>query len=225
MKSSLSFAFAGMFVAALLSTSCSKNAEVPDTSGNANTGTSSALALQANNQFMQTEVFGGTETEAFVENDGVPDVYLLTASAMSDKNGDNPVRGNSVKDCLDKLNLTQEQRTQVGKAMGSYEECKKQSLARYQNAYHELHMRMERSRMELVKSFRDKKIGPKDFEAAMKKLQAQYKEEQEKLKAAEANSLKECYDKFLSNLQQILTAEQWAQFVDCMKQGTTIGGK
>lgn len=211
-------------VAAVLLTACSKEQNQPVSAVNSGSNDMAAaeitvLANQADNDFMNAEITGGTEESAFViSNDGLPDAYTVTEATADEINSlkrDGDAAG--IRKCLHALSLKEEQIVKIKRLFAAYEGCKHSVIVRHHLAQKELLVKYNRMHEELVKALRNGRITKEQFEAKVKELRKMFTAERTILAEKGRAALKSCYEKMLRGLNGILTERQWKAFINCYK--------
>ncbi len=222
MNNKMNLWMAAVAVVAIFFASCSK-----DQSSNINSTPSSELSIpeievlasQADEAFMNTEVQGGTESEAFImESDGLPDAYQVTESTADEINSTKR-DGNAsrLKVCLSKLELDPDQIAKIRRLFRAYEDCKHSIIVRHGNALRELIKTYNGKREELVKALRNGRISKAEFEEKMKALRIEFNRHKNDLASKARAALKDCYTKMLRGLNGVMTERQWKAFVNCYR--------
>lgn len=174
----------------------------------------SQISQDVNTEYLSVEMLGGTENEAFfVTNEGLTSIYLLEAGSFDATERSRP---NAFIGCLKAQKLNERQIAAVRKALSAYEDCKAASVKRHRAAYAELHKKMEAARKDLISKLRNNEISKEEFQKAMRALQARFQNAVKEIKANNAKALKDCFEKFLSSLKEILTEDQWKAFIKCV---------
>lgn len=177
-----------------------------------------ALAVQADNDFVNSEITGGTESEEFaISNDGLPDAYCVTEATADINSLRRDVDGAGIRKCLSELKLSDEQIAKIRRIFKGYEECKHSVIVRHRNISQELLKKYNSKRDELLKALRNGRITKAQFEAKMKELRKMYNAEREALNQKARAALKDCYTKMLRSLNGVLTERQWKAFVNCYR--------
>lgn len=222
MKTKLNLWIASAAVAAILFTGCSKQDQAsPVSASGSNTELTvpeiDVLADQADNEFVNLEVSGGTESEGFVlENDGLPDAYQVTESTIDEMNKRD---GNAkrLRHCLSKLELSSEQVAKIRRLFHAYEECKGSIVKRHAGAVRDLVARFNERHEELVKALRNGRITKQQFEEKVKALRAEFNRTKAALAEKARAALKSCYTHMLRGMNGVLTERQWKAFVNCYR--------
>ena len=174
------------------------------------------ISQEVDAEYLSVEFFGGNENETFfVTNEGLTDVYLLESSSFDATERSRPAQ---LIGCLKAQKLDERQIAGVRKALAAYEECKAVSVKRHRAAYAELHKKMEGARKDLATKLRNKEISKEEFQKAMRALQERFNNAMKEIKSNHAAALKACFEKFMTNLKDILTEEQWKAFIGCVSR-------
>lgn len=171
------------------------------------------LTTQVDEEFMNSEVMGGENADFYLENDGLPEVYLLEAGDV-DLLGKRPSK---LIKCLIGVQPDSAQKLQIRKAMSAYADCKKDSLKSYRSDLIALNKKVAAERKKLIDAAKNNRITRQQFQDAMKKLRARYAQASQDIKKKYAASFKKCYTAFLSDLKRILSSRQWTAFVNCLR--------
>lgn len=192
-----------------------------------------ALVDQTDNDVVyQTEAEDDGNGNISVIHEGIATDFLVISTDMDETEGPaggndsgsnkyrQHIRSHSFVACLRKLNLSERQTAAVKKSIAAYEDCRHGAIARARAIHAELQKAFRAKAERLISAYKDGKLTKEQFEAAMKELRQNFAKEmrskhiQEKLDVA----LKTCYRKFLDNLKNILTEDQWKAFVRCHKR-------
>jgi len=181
-----------------------------------------ALMIQVDNEFVNTEVQGGSETEDFyLENNGVPEEYDLQESSADELDASSVKRGIGVPKiirCLKDLNLDKEQIVKIRKSLKEYEECKKSIIARHHYAIRQL-MDVYNAKLKTLKqSLANGRITKDQFVAKVKDLRDELNKAKKEITMKARLALKDCYSKLLRKLHSILNERQWKAFVECNRK-------
>ncbi len=201
--------------------SCTKPTNESGTQSTAGTLSTATLVAEANDEFMATNIAGGTETEELsLTNDGMPDVYQLEDNSLDETFKDpKQDHGKGLRNCIKNLNLDKEQWTKLVACVNRYAECKSGTVARIREASKEMMGRYEAMRKEYIAKVKEGKLSKAEFEKLMSEKREALNKEMTALKLKEAEALKSCYEKFLANLSEILTPEQLKAFISCFSHG------
>lgn len=156
-----------------------------------------------------------------MENEGISPDFTVNAEDF-DKNADEPTAFTSDKegsfmDCLRKIELKDDQRIRIKKALDKYEDCKASAIKRTREAYNKLKAEHEKKLNRLKRSYLNGYLTKRQYENAVEKEKLNFKEAVEKLMEKEKKALKDCYKLFLRELKSILTEKQWQLFYECQR--------
>lgn len=175
----------------------------------------SALADEADADYLASDVRGGDETDAFYAlNDGLTEAYLLDAASFDAQGREVPAQ---LIKCLRGVKPDSAQIIAIKRALAAYEDCKSDAIKKHRAAYAELKDRVEAARKELLKKYRNNEITKEEFIKGMKLLREKFQKALKAIKESYAKSLKACYEKFLAHLKTILSERQWKAFIDCLR--------
>lgn len=181
-----------------------------------------ALMIQVDNEFVNTEVQGGSETEDFyLENNGVPEEYDLQESSADDLDASSVKRGIGVPKmirCLRDLNLDKEQVAKIRRSLKEYEECKKSIIARHHFAIRQLMEEYNAKLKALKQALANGRITKDQFNAKVKQLREELNKAKKEITMKARLALKDCYTKLLRRLHSILNERQWKAFVNCYRK-------
>jgi hypothetical protein len=154
-----------------------------------------------------------------MENEGLsPDFTVIAANfdeAPVNINAITSDKDESFIDCLRKIELKDDQRIRIKRALERYEDCKASVIKRTREAYNRLLAEHEKRLNRLKRSFLNGYLSKKQYEIAVEKEKLNFKEAVQKLHEKEKKALKDCYNLFLRELKSILTEKQWQLFYEC----------
>lgn len=178
-----------------------------------------AMVNQADDEFVNSEVQGGTEEEAFtIEYDGLPDAYQITESTADELNsGKRDGNARRFRACLGKLELDGDQIAKIRRIFKAYQDCKHDIIVRHASAMKALLIKYNDKRDALVKALRNGRITKEEFEKHMKALRIEFNKAKHELASKARVALKNCYIKMLRGLHSVLTERQWKAFVNCYR--------
>jgi hypothetical protein len=180
----------------------------------------SVLNDQTDDEFENSELMGGTETEGFyLDNDGIPDAYQITESTADYILGSKRAgEARRFIACMKELNLSKDQIESLRKAFKIYEECHSSILVRHRLAIKSLLEKYNNKHAELVKALREGKITKRQFEERVQGLRKAFMQERHEINSKVRAALKECYAHLLKNINRILNERQWKAFVNCYRK-------
>lgn len=222
MKNKMNLWMAAVAVVAIFFASCSKEQSantVSTASGQQSVADIEVLANQTDDAFVNTEVQGGTEEEAFVlDNDGLPDAYQVNEATADDINTTKR-DGNArrLRVCLGHLELNAEQITKIRHIFKEFEDCKHSIIVRHAGALKQLLDSANAKRELYVKALKNGRIDKVEFEKLMLALRAEFNHHAQELALKSRAALKECYTKMLRGLNAVMTERQWKAFVNCYR--------
>jgi len=205
------FRFLGMatLVMIFLAVSCNREEAEIVTQPNAD-----ALEEYANEQYLKAEIVGGDEQSPFyVYNDGLIDEYTASDANLNARSMEAP---NKLVNCLLNVNLTEEQRANVRRALVSYQKRNQQLIQQHREAVAELNQAMQQRRLYLMRLFRSGEIDRAEFHKRMSDLREKYTQTLKNIKQEHAFNFRRSYRFMLNNLLEILDDAQWNRFVTCM---------
>lgn len=218
MKNKYFYTTAAMFIALVIGlASCQK--ETVSTNSEMKSGSSSIELLinDADKSYKEMSYQEGDENLSFyVENDGLPEAYTLVETDLDDAGYKRGYVKRHFK-CLVSLNLSDTQITDLRQIVRDYEDCKFQDLRDHRDTLHSLIRIKESARRDLVDSFRNGNMTKGDFKKAMNDVKKDFHMGIKGIRLNHSQHLRTCYKMFLTELQMILTQQQWDAFLDCYK--------
>lgn len=225
MKNKINIWLAFAVVLTIAFSSCSKKENITP-NNNAVVGSEmvdqeiAVLSDQTDDEFENSELMGGTETEGFyLDNDGIPDAYQITEST-ADEILSNKRAGEARRfvACMKDLNLSNEQIAQLRKAFKIYQDCHSNIILRHRLAMKTLLNKYNEKHAELVKALRNGRITKEQFAKKVKELRQAFMKERHEINSKVRAALKDCYSHLLKNIHRILTERQWKAFVNCYRK-------
>ena len=206
-----------LFVAAIMVNCKKTEAYLPD----AATDEQIELLVAKTDRFIDHAEITFEDGILSMENEGISPDFTVPAADF-DKQPNEPTafapdKEGSFMDCLRKLELKDDQRIRIKKALESYDDCKASAVKRTREAYNKLKAEHEKKLNRLKRSYLNGYLTKRQYENAVEKEKLNFKEATEKLMEKEKKVLKECYNKFLRELRTILTEKQWQLFYECQR--------
>lgn len=157
----------------------------------------------------------------FMQNEGISPDFTVIATDF-DKDSDNPSsftskNEGSFLDCLRKLELKDDQRIRIRKALGRYEDCKASAIKRTRAAYQQLLLEYQKQADRIEQLYRLGYITEKQYQNKIALLRLEFRKGARKLQLKEDKALKDCYKQFLRELKSILSEKQWQLFYECQR--------
>jgi hypothetical protein len=221
MKTSIPF-FTLVFLALLLAlTGCNKSNN--DGTVAASDPAIDKLTASALAELGTQEVYAGLpETGLFMDNDGLPPVFVVDES---DLDGDDPLREkiriHSLIRCLKELDLREPQKDKVRVLLKYYYTCKEDAVKRARTIYYKLQAGYKEKYARIYRQYQEGKLSEREFKKLTEELRAAFKRELHELQLKEKvdQALIRCFRLLLSDLKSILTEIQWSAFTGCYIRG------
>ncbi len=191
-----------------------------------------ALAVQSESENEAPEIlYDETTSEMVAVNEGIAIDYLASAEDFNnngvtgtdskiDARTTSNIRDHSFVRCLHGLKLTDDQTKKIRIAFGEYNDCKASAIHRARAIHAHLVAKYKDLAHEQAKLLRAGKITKEEYDARIARIRHAFQKELRELQLKEKlnHALKDCYTKFLRNLNGILTERQWKAFVACHKK-------
>ena len=170
---------------------------------------------QANQDYRASEVSGGDEQSPFsVINEGLIDEYLAVESDLdnSEKSAKNRLTG-----CLRSLNLSDEQISQVRRALKALEIRNEKIIQRHRDAFTALNAGMEARRNNLNRQLAGGQIDREEYSNRITYLRDQYQKALSRIKESNAGEFSRSHRLLMQHFQKILNERQWNAFTSCLR--------
>ena len=233
MKRNLKIALLAIGIMALTFTGCKKELmNVNPALTNFSETEIQALAVQSDAENEASEILYDEATNEMVAvNEGIAYDYLVTVEdfnnsgayrldSMIDARSTSNIKDHSFVRCLHGLKLEEDQIKKIRIALGGYNDCKASAIHRARAIHAHLVAKYKDLAHEQAKLLRAGKITKEEYEARIARIRHAFQKELRELQLKEKlnEALKDCYTKFLRQLNGILTERQWKAFLACHKK-------
>lgn len=209
-----------LFFALFIYTGCNKQDDVSVFSNNEEIN---LLADKAIAGFGLEEIYSGSTDEGiYMKYEGIPPDFLVEENDLEGTDSVRQyIRAHSFIKCLQKLDLTQTQKSEIKSSICDYRNCKADAMKRAKALYNHLHEKYKAKCNRIYTAFLNGTISKEEYIALVEKLKSAFREELKNLHLREKlnEAFKQCFRVLLKDFQSILTESQWYEFAECYKNG------